>query len=398
MLVVRCDAGHVLSPDRLYQLCPQCGAPVSCEFPGPLTPNSQDRTMWRYRDHLPAQSGVSLGEGMTPLLHSRLELGPEVWWKLETCNPTGSQKDRAQSVAITVAREHGVKRVIIASTGSAGLSCAAYAARAGMECYVLCPAETPVERLAGIWMMGAHILPVQGSFEELMAIIKTACEEWGYYNSSTYRRGNPYQVEGPKTIAFELVDQLGGQVPDAVVVPVGGGGTLAGIGKGFRELYAAGAIDRMPRLVGVQNVRFNALELALAQGLQSLDELDALGLDAAVPVLTRNLKHAVPPDAEEALALLRETGGAVVTVSDDEAVAAQRELAKTDGVFAEPSSAVTVAAVRKLVARRLIGPTDRVAAVITGSGFREMSVVTDIHRPVLPAMEIAGALSVLQKG
>lgn len=187
---------------------------------------------------------------------TRLDLGAHVYWKDETKNPTGSQKDRAMAVAVSAGQQRGARRLIMASTGSAGFACSAYAARAGLDCCIFCPAETAVERLMGMWTYGAHILPVEGSFEELIEIIATARERWGYYETTTYRRANPYQAEAPKTIAYELVEQLGGRAPDAVIVPVGGGGTLAGIARGFAELQGAGVIARVPRLVAVQNVHF----------------------------------------------------------------------------------------------------------------------------------------------
>lgn len=399
MALLRCDRGHEIDDSALHRLCPECGAPLSHVFEGSLKRETSDQSMWRYRSHLPVDPAciVSLGEGGTPLLRTRLPLGSNVYWKNETRNPTGSQKDRALSVAISAAVQRGARRLIMASTGSAGFACAAYAARAGLPCYILCPAETPVERLIGMWMLGAQILPVRGSFEDLMKIIATARDRWGYCETTTYRRANPYQAEGPKTIAYEIFDQLGGRAPDAVIVPVGGGGTLSGIGKGFAELLAIGFISKIPRLVAVQNVQFNALALALERDLHTEADIEALGLDAHVQVLTRNLKHAVPPDAEDALAAIRASGGSVVQVTDQEALEAQRELARADGIFAEPSSSVGLVAARKLTASGQLKSSETAVAVITGSALREMGVVTETHHPEIKSYQVQDALSALQR-
>ncbi|MGE5589503.1 MAG: threonine synthase [Bacillota bacterium] len=351
------------------------------------------RSIWRFRSLLPVrsrESEVSLGEGLTPLVASRLSLGCRLWLKDEGRNPTGSMKDRALSVAVSAARESGKDRVIIASTGSAGMAASAYAARAGMRCLVLVPRPTSRERLVVMAALGAEVVEVDGTFEDLMEIIGEA-RRHGWEELTTYRKANPHQGEGPKTIAYELHEQLG-QVPEAVVVPVGGGGTLAAIWRGFQDLLAMGLIQRTPRMIGVQNVHFNALELALQRGLQTEEEIIGLGLDAGIPVITRNLKHAFPPDSLEALNALRQSGGTVVSVTDEEAVKAQVELARTDGLFAEPSSAVTLAAIAKLVVRGELSEDAQVVAILSGSGLREVQTAVDTIRPVITEATVAEAL------
>ncbi len=352
-----------------------------------------EQSIWRFRSLLPIQSReneVSLGEGLTPLVSSRLSLGCRLWLKDEGRNPTGSMKDRALSVAVSAAREAGKTRVIIASTGSAGMAASAYAARAGMRCLVLVPRPTTRERLVVMAALGAEVVEVDGTFEDLMEIIGEA-RRHGWEELTTYRKANPYQAEGPKTIAYELTEQMG-DAPDAVVVPVGGGGTLSAIWRGFQDLLEMGRISRVPRMIGVQNVHFNALELALKQGLTTEEQILALGLDAGVSVITRNLKHAFPPDSVEALNALRQSGGMVVTVTDDEAVKAQVELARTDGLFAEPSSAVTLAAIGKLTTRQELAPEASVVAILSGSGLREVQTAMDTMHPVIQEETVEAAL------
>lgn len=352
-----------------------------------------EQSIWRFRSLLPVRSReneVSLGEGHTPLVPSRLRLGCRLWLKDEGRNPTGSMKDRALSVAVSAAKEAGRDRVIIASTGSAGMAASAYAARAGMRCLVLVPRPTARERLVVMAALGAEVVEVDGTFEDLMEIIGEA-RRHGWEELTTYRKANPYQAEGPKTIAYELYEQMG-RVPDAVVVPVGGGGTLAAIWRGFQDLLEMGRISRVPRMIGVQNVHFNALELALKQGLTTEEQILGLGLDAGVSVITRNLKHAFPPDSVEALNALRQSGGMVVTVTDDEAVKAQVELARTDGLFAEPSSAVTLAAIGKLTTRQELAPEASVVAILSGSGLREVQTAMDTVHPVIQEETVEAAL------
>ena len=391
-----CDWGHELSDSVLHRHCPECRAPLTFRYEAPIRLGT-DRGMWRFADRLPVGAGrkVTLGEGDTPLIRTRLDLGCQAYWKVEARNPTGSQKDRALAVAIAAGLARGATRVIMASTGSAGMSCSAYAARGGMRCAILCPGDTPAERLAAMWMNGAQVLRVDGSFEELMEIIAIARTEFGYYETTTYRKANPYQAEGPKTIAYEIAEEFGTS-PDVVLVPIGGGGTLAGIWRGFTELAGLGLVKRLPRMVGIQNVYFNALALALERDLHTDEEVAALKLDASISVVTKNLKHALPPDTEDALRALRESGGQVVTITDDEALAAQRELAQADGIFAEPSSSVGLVAVRRLVERGALTSDEIAVAVVTGSGLREMDTVAQHHHPAIPRLAVGQALDRLR--
>lgn len=373
-----CPVGHSAGIDA-RGFCVRCGAPA--EFVYAAAPDAAVRdlpahlrtTMWKYGGRLPvARPGdaVSLGEGSTPLVAARDARGGPLLLKDETRNPTGSAKDRAMSVAYTVARERGHGRTILASTGSAGISAAAYAARAGISCTILLPAGTPPMRAAQMAMRGARVLEIAGSFESILPVLEAAVAG-GWHHTTTFRRANPFQSEGPKTIAYEIADQLG-RPPDVVIVPIGGGGTLAAIGRGFAELGAqSGAGARLPRLIGVQHERYNALEIAMQRGLRTLEEVAGLGLVDTAPVATPNLHHAVPPDAAEALAALRASGGAVVTVSDAEALAGQAQLAAEVGLLAEPSSSVVLPAAAKARERGLIGGDDLCVAILTGSALRD---------------------------
>jgi threonine synthase len=354
--------------------------------------------MWRYGSLLPVQNparGVSLGEGATPLIRSRLPWPGSVFWKDESRNPTGSQKDRALSLAITAMAERGESRPILASTGSAGISAAAYASLASMVCTVLLPQGTSRTRAILMAMYGARVIEVASGYEEIMELIATATREYGYTHVSTFRAANVFQMEGPKTIAYEIFEALG-DLPDLILVPVGGGGTLAGIARGLAELRELGWTRKQPRLVGIQNARLNALERALAGGLSHRAELESLGLDPLAPVETINLRHAVPPDWEDALAALRLFDGQVVSVTDEEALAAQAELARGDGILAEPSSAVVIPALRILQARGVVKGSDVICGLITGSGYRDLPQLERTQRPEVAQASRREALHILK--
>lgn len=349
--------------------------------------------MWDWADLLPvaASAAVSLGEGMTPLLPSLLPFGTDVIWKNEGRNPTGSQKDRAMSVAISHARMVGADAVVVASTGSAGLSCAAYAARAGLPCVVLVPRGTPRERLVPIAFFGARVIEVDGSFEAIEEVLaQLDPDRW--YQASTVARINPVQAEAPKTIAFEIVHQLGA-VPDWVAVPIGGGATIHGVWRGFVELSELGRTDRLPRLIGIQPSRFDAVYRAFQGDKPSIGDLPDAELPVVGDTVLRNLKHRVPPDGDLALAAVRASGGVVVTVSDQMALEGQARLAAADGLFCEPSSAVVVAAIEQLAARGTIEPGAQVLAVVTGSGMRELQVLPDVELPLIAPADVATAMN-----
>lgn len=373
--------GREADPGHATRQCGDCRAPFTFTYDcpqGPWPPPGNGRSgIWAYASLLPVvEPGniVSLGEGATPLLPAGKDWGCRLLWKNESQNPTGSQKDRALSVAISKARELKVPRVVIASTGSAGLACAAYCARASVPCLVLVPAGTPPERLHPIAALGAHVAEFAGTFVQLEELLAALDGIPTWYEATTKRAANPYQSEAPKTIAYEVVGQLGGS-PDWVVVPVGGGGTLFGIWRGFDDLRRLRQITRVPGIIGVQPAQFNTLEVALRRGLATQRDLDTIRMDERVETVARNLKHGAPPDGADALRAIRDSGGTAMSVTDAEALEWQARLAAEEGIFCEPSSATAAAAVRVLVRSGVIRSTDTVVSIITGSGFRELGTL-----------------------
>jgi threonine synthase len=230
--------------------------------------------------------------------------------------------------------------------------------------------------------LGAGVVALDATFAAIERLLAALDDSW--YQASTIAGVNPWQAGGAKTIAYEIAAALG-RAPDWVVVPVGGGGTLAGIGRGFAELVEFGRIERAPRLVAVQSATFNALEIAMARGLTTIDELAAIAADERLETTARNLKHGVPPDALVALEALRDSAGLAVSVPENEIRRWHLKMAAEEGIFCEPSSAVAGAAIERLVAEGVIGRDDLVVGVVTGSGFREIGALGEREPVALPA-------------
>jgi len=373
---ILCEAcGAEAGTQAMIRRCATCGGKLTFgyDYAGARIPAGAGG-MWDYVDLLPLGDPaniVTLGEGATPLLAARQDRGCRLFWKNEARNPTGSQKDRALSLAVSKAKEFKVPRVIIASTGSAGLACAAYCARAGIPCMILVPQGTPAERLVPMQVLGARIVEMQGTFVQIEQLLHSLEDLPTWYDATTKRAANPFQAEAPKTVAYEIVGQFG-EAPDWVVVPVGGGATLFGIWRGFLDLQHLGRIARVPRMVAVQPARFNTLEIALQRGLTTQADLETIAMDERVETVARNLKHGVPPDGADALRAVRESGGTALSVIDRDTLAWQQRLGAEEGIFCEPSSAVAGAAAATLVKAGTVRSTETVVAVITGSGLREV--------------------------
>ncbi len=353
--------------------CPDCAGIYMVRPPEPAPPlPASPRGMWDYRDWLPIAPEtrpVTLGEGGTPLLPSRADWPFELAFKVESANPTGSQKDRPMALAITKALELGQERAVVASTGSAALACAAYSARAGIDCAILVPADTPRARLAPAAFYGAHVFAIDGPFSATAELLGRLGPERGWYRASTNRRTNTFQAAATRTIAFEIVQAMG--VPDWVVVPVGGGGTLAGIWRGFTELAAAGLAARTPRLVSVQPTGLNIIGAALAAREFSEDGVAALTARHEASTMMINLRANRMSDLADVARAVRRSGGLALAVGDDEALAAKRRLAQEEGLWIESSGAACHAAIARLAADGVVARGERVVGVLTGAGWRE---------------------------
>lgn len=261
-----------------------------------------------------------------------------------------------------------------ASTGSVAVSASAYAARAGLTAFVFVPSAVSTEKMVQMLLTGSRVVPVDGIYEAALAIQERACRDYGWYNLSS--AVNPYRLEGNKTIAFEVLEALDWDVPDWIVVPTGGGGLLAGQWKAFSELDRLGLVSRRPRLASVGVEAGAPLARAFREGWESVRPIPV------GPTVGSALLSAYTDYGEVALRAVRESGGVAIAVNDDELLASQRELAASEGIFAEPSGAAAIAGLRRLLADGTIDRTQTIVCLITGSGLREAeAAMAMVERP-----------------
>jgi threonine synthase len=325
----------------------------------------------RYRDRLPFAEGdpvVSMGEGSTPLVradHISELVGREVWLKLEGLNPTGSFKDRGMTCAVSAAVREGAETVICASTGNTAASAAAYAGRAGLRGAVIVPeGKIATGKLAQALMHGARVVALRGNFDQALELVRELC---GRHPIALVNSVNPFRLEGQKTAAFEVLEDLGGEV-DAVCLPVGNAGNITAYWKGFVEMGAA------PAMYGFQ-----------AQGAAPL----VTGERVEKPeTIASAIRIGNPARWEEAMAAMRDSRGGVQAVSDEQILDAYRLLAAREGVFCEPASAASVAG---LLAHGA-GDAQRIVCVLTGHGLKDPQTALEQAGSVVPSEATIGAV------
>lgn len=374
-----CSVEHPLA--ELYR-CPACGGELSIQYDYAAIreAGSFERTwtspgsIWqRFAPLLPQSDPeqlVTLGEGSTPLVEApelarRLGVA-SVHLKLESCNPTGSFKDRQISVALSKAREWGRDRFGTASSGNVGVALAAYAARAGCQAYVWVSSSTAEEKRRQIQVYGSTLFLTPPSTQEnnprnhaFFTGMRDFCVGHGMVPMVSARPVNPYMVEGAKTIAFEIVAELG-RVPDRFFGPVGGGGFVGGTWKGFRELVELGLADRLPRMNGAQ----------MSEGHIPIDRLDDPSFDPA--------QYFRPLDGEWAWQSIQESSGSLRQIDDEATLAAQADLAVTEGIFAEPQGITAYAGLLQAVRDGGLASTDAVVCVVTGIGLKNMDAAREV--------------------
>jgi threonine synthase len=368
----KCGEKH--SHGKLQNLC-ACGGPLLARYDLAKAARTLTRealksrlaNMWRYAEVLPAREAVSLGEGMTPVIHARrlgAQLGLDALYiKDEGLNPTGSFKARGLSAAVTRAKELGAKALAIPTAGNAGGALAAYAAAAGIPCVIVMPADTPSANMMECEAFGADVRKLDGLISDCGRYVGEHKEKEGWFEVSTLKE--PYRIEGKKTMAYELWEQFGGALPDVIIYPTGGGVGLIGMCKAFEEMETMGWIGReRPRMVVVQ-----------ATGCAPIVEAYVRGESSAPPwqnaaTIASGLR--VPKALGDFLVLagVRATQGTAVMATDEEMLAAGKELASAEGIFAAPEGAATVVAARKLAKERWIKPHERVVLFNTGCGYK----------------------------
>jgi len=353
----RCGTEAPARPETLA--CPACGDTLELRTaPARLDGASLEGAgVWRYRDFLPVDDPVSLGEPTTPLVAGRWA-HRDVIFKLEGAQPTGSFKDRGAAVLVSWLAENGVEHVADDSSGNAGAALAAYCARAGITCDLYVPADTPPAKLAQMEAYGARLVRVPGPRSASTEAVRAASDS--IYASHSR---SPLYTAGTQTFAWELWEQLGRRVPDALVAPVGGGSLLLGALRGFLALRAAGLVERLPRIMGIQTSACAPLALAVAA-----DSPDPLPVEPA-PSDAGGILVARPARGRELLAAVAATSGTVVAVPESDVLATCGALARK-GFFVEPTSAVAVAGLDLLVREGLLGTGETVVVALTGHGLK----------------------------
>jgi threonine synthase len=357
--------------------CPKCGgvleilydyAYIRRIFTREKLAARADPALWRYRELLPIEEGSELPPlrvGGSPLYRAeRLgeSLGLEnLYVKDDGLNPTASLKDRASAVAVTRARKAGIGTVACSSTGNAASSLAGNAAALGLRSFIFVPERAPLGKLTQLLIFGATVISVRGNYEDAFKLSAGAIEKYGWYNRNAAI--NPYLSEGKKTVSFEIAEQLGFKVPDYVAVSVGDGCTIAGLWKGFKDLFAVGFTDRLPRLISVQAAGCCPVNRAFESGapLERMEE----------NTIADSIAVGVPRNGEKALRAIRESSGLAVNVSDAEILEAMRLLGTRCGVFGEPAGAAATAGLKKAVERGLVPAGALVVSLVTGNGLKD---------------------------
>ena len=393
------NCGVTYPADEILYNCKKCGHLLAVKYPiDELNINikvwdKRPLSVWRYRELLPVRiNPVTLHEGGTPLYHLEKlggEIGvPHLYAKHEGMNPSGSFKDRGMTVGVSMALQLGKKSVACASTGNTSASLAVYAAKAGIPAVVLLPAgKVAVGKVAQALMHGAKVISIRGNFDRALEMVHDLCLSHGLYLLNSI---NPYRLEGQKTIGFEAVDQLG-DVPDRFVLPVGNAGNISAIYKGLMELKELDFIDRLPMMTGIQALGSSPVVRAIRENLpEVVPELHPETVATAIRI-------GAPVNAEKALTAIRNTGGLAESVTDEEILRMQRDLARKEGIGVEPASAASVAGVRKLAESGMIDRDERIVCVVTGHLLKDPeTVIKQCEPPTEIDADIPSLLSALQ--
>jgi threonine synthase len=335
------------------------------------------RGMWRYSAVLPDVEPITLGEGWTPMLHSKRYNG--VYLKEEGANPTGTFKARGLALAVTMARSYGLKKLAVPSAGNAAGALAAYAAAADIEAHIFMPRDVPFANYVEAVAYGAKVTLVDGLISDCARIVAENKEREGWFDVSTLKE--PYRVEGKKTMGYELVEQLGWEYPAAVFYPTGGGVGLIGMWKAFEEMEALGWVKpgRRPKMIAVQAAGCAPVTRAYDQGADASE----MWQDAAT--FAAGLRVPKPYGDYILLDIVRESGGTTLAVSDEAMLASILDWARQEGIFLSPEGAAVTAAYDVLLGNGFLKPSDKVVLFNTGAGLKYTDVTAEAMQLVRPS-------------
>ena len=385
---------------RLQNVCTECGKPLLVRYDLKRIAKFLTRQalyarrsdLWRYREMLPVRREdniVTLGEGWTPLLPAKTlaaSLGvSELLIKDESLNPTQSFKARGMSVAVSMAKELGAKKLAAPSAGNAAGALAAYCARAGLGAYIFMPRDTPRANVVECEVAGAHVTLVDGLITDCGAEVARRKDTEGWFDVSTLKE--PYRVEGKKTLGYELAEQSEWNLPDVILYPTGGGTGLVGMWKAFDELQHLGWIgDKRPRMISVQAAGCAPIVRAFEAGERFAEEIENAATVASGLRVPKAIGDFLILDA------IRESGGTAITVTDDEMLEGSREMARTTGIFASPEGGACVPALRKLLARGDVKPNEKVVLFNTGSGIKYVEAFDQKLKAMTPRSQAKSGL------
>ena len=360
-LCSRCTTTYTISP--LRNKC-DCGAPLTLNknIPYSYHWDTTIHSLWRYIDTLPIASDteiVTLGEGMTPLVPLDNDT-PEHWLKLDYLCPTGSYKDRGASVLLTHLKDMGVDEVVEDSSGNAGAAIAAYSARAGIKCTIYCPESTSQGKLKQIAAYGASLKLVPGNRMATTEAVQQAAENTCYASHNW----DPFFLEGTKTIAYEITNQMPGDVVENIICPVGFGSIYLGLYLGYSELYNADLIERVPRFLGVQPASCCPIYNAYRDKTTTINKMTQTG-----KTLAEGITAELPIRSDMIMEAICFSNGAFITVDDDDIHAGMKTLAE-QGIYVEPTSAVVMKAYEKFRTEGIIGDDEITVSILTGSGLK----------------------------
>ena len=367
-----------LPANEPQNVCPKDGGPLYVRYDlekvrGDNTARDRvtggPKTMWRYSAVLPDPEPVSLGEGLTPLLPSRVYSNLLI--KDEGLNPTGSFKARGMSAAVTMARYYGLKKLATPSAGNAGGALALYAAAAGIEAHIFMPKDVPIANRIEVEASGAHLTLVDGLISDCGRMVAEQKDKEGWFDMSTLKE--PFRVEGKKTMGYEVAEQLGWKLPAAILYPTGGGVGLIGMWKAFEEMEEIGWISKgkRPKMISVQSDGCAPIPKAFDEG-KSVSEMwpHAQTLAAGLRVPKAYGDFII-------LDILRQSEGTAVAVSDDEIMQGVKDLATSEGIFAAPEGGAALAAYKRLLKDGFLSESDRVVLFNTGSGYKYLDTMAN---------------------
>ena len=398
------DCNKEWEPKPDITTCPSCGGLLDIQYDYAAIRKAVDhqvmagraeQSMWRYMEYLPV-----LGKGRRP----KLRVGWSPFYKadalakvlgLETLyikddgvNPTASLKDRASAMAVVKAEEAEADIIACSSTGNAASSLAGNASCAGYPTYIFVPSRAPKGKVSQLMIFGAHVISVKSTYEDTFRLSEAAIEKFGWYNRNAAI--NPFLMEGKKTVALEIAEQLNWEMTDYVALSVGDGCTIAGVWKGFKDLYETGMIDRLPRLISVQAEGCCPLNRAIAEN-KPWEPMEENTLADSIAV-------GVPRNAAKALRAIRESNGVVVNVSDQEILDAAKLLGRTCGVFGEPAGVAGTAGVKKALEQGLIPESASVVSIVTGNGLKDTpNAIRAAGEPVAIDPSMQELLSVMDR-